>query len=106
MLSFQEHGIHVFVYEHHRGSDNPLVDEVRVTPPYANELPCSVRFGESRTATIKLIRQAYPVKNEYDDAIYFQPSSCDELLAAVEFRGGEVACMELMHMAKPARETN
>jgi hypothetical protein len=97
-LSFEGRGVHLIVYRDQRGADDPVVAEVRLTPPSAHELPCGVRVGQLQAEALCAVRRSYRITDEYEDAVYFRPSARDDLLASVEFLdAGVVVSVELMH---------
>jgi hypothetical protein len=96
-FSFERHGAHVIVDMARRDAADPVVAEVRLTAPCADALPCGIRMGQGKADTLGVLRQRYTVTYEYEDAVYFRPSSRDDLLAPVEYMGEDVVVsMELM----------
>lgn len=97
-FSFDALGLHLIVYREQRDASDPVVTEVRLTPPSVEELPCGVRVGQPQAAALEAVRRSYRVTAEHEDSVYFQPSARDDLLASVEFlRAGMVVSVELMH---------
>lgn len=97
-FSFNARGLHLIVYQDQRDAPDPVVAEVRLTPPSVEELPCGVRIGQPQAAALDAVRRSYRVVDEYEDAVYFRPSARDDLLASVEFlRAGLVVSIELIH---------
>jgi hypothetical protein len=100
-FSFERQGIHIIVDRGQCAAADPVVSEIRLTPPSIELLPCGSRVGQGRAEAVESVRRAYRVRVEYDDAIYFFPGNDPRLLASVEFsKDGVVTSIELMHKAE------
>jgi hypothetical protein len=100
-LDFDKVGVTLFVSPQQRDCGDPLVDEVHLRPPSVERLPCGVFIGQLQSDALEMVWRSYEVTVEYEDAVYFLPSTRGDLLASVEFRHtGTVVEIELM--ANPA----
>lgn len=84
-FTFARLGVHVSVAYPQKDLADPVVDEVRLSPPSLEALPCGICLGQNKWNALETLRGLYRITDEYTDAVYFRPDTRDDLLACVEF---------------------
>lgn len=85
VFNFPDRGVRLFSRRGQCSAPQAVISAVHLTVPCEAEIPCGIRLGTSKAEALAIVRGAYPVIAEHQDAIYFQPTACDDLRASVEF---------------------
>lgn len=101
---FESRGVKIFVHRDDVTSPNPPVDEVHVSAPFDEILPCGLHIGQSLESARHLIGEQFVITNEYEDAIDFVASTSKHLLATIENWETDKVVSLLLFLSESARD--